>query len=76
MTDNNTKGKSLWAGLREVAVEPVKRNGNSFQVGPAGIAGGLDEELERRNLSAVSLSLGSGSAFTRGAITFAKDQCS
>lgn len=46
--DNNTDKKSLWVGLREVAMELVKSNGNSFQVGPARIAGGLDEELERR----------------------------
>ena len=41
-------------------MELVKRNGYSFQVGPTGTAGGLDEELERRNISAVSLSRGSG----------------
>ena len=33
---------------REVAVELVKSNGNSFQVGLSWIAGGLDEALERR----------------------------
>lgn len=54
---------------REVATELVKRNGT---------AGGLDEELERRNLSAVSLSLRSGmcNSIMRGTNTFAKDQCS
>ena len=46
--DNNTDEKSLWVGLREVAMELVKSNENSFQVGPARIAGGLDVELERR----------------------------
>ena len=77
--DNNTNGKSLWAGLREVAMELVKRNGYSFRVGPAGNCWWIRwRAWEKESFCRFSESWIRyvGNSITRGTNTFAKDQCS